>query len=95
VRVELYNGPFGAIQQPPHRPRPFTVLPPLPIMFDRATGKEMSVNDQYDDWNTLDGPQVSSPTNQPAVTPDPNELWEQAKLARDRGGPQKGRWTIT
>src|SRR5437870_5101138 len=36
--------------------RAFYRLPPLPIMFDRKTGKELSVNDRYDDENNLDGP---------------------------------------
>src|SRR5438105_3394088 len=72
--------------------RAFYRLPPLPIMFDRKTGKELSVADQSDDENNFDGQeQENSPTTLASATPEPQNVWEQAKLAESEADLNKAR----
>ena len=54
--------------------RGFYRLPPLPIMYDAKTGKELSVNQVYDEEEVYDD-------NAAIDAPIGNQVWEQARTA--------------
>ncbi len=62
--------------------RGFYRLPPLPILYDGKTGKEITVNEENEarynesEWGPVTEPKLSDP-----LTPSPDEIWEQAYVA--------------
>ena len=65
--------------------RGFYRLPPLPIMYDKKTGKELSVNEIFDDENNLYGQKGDNDqTDSLSLHVESQRLWDHAQAAIDK-----------